>query len=206
MTTPSQPKPRKPGARPVVPPENIYAVRPVPRYVFFVMMGIGLAFMVGGGWVRVHDPFSIPKYVFLTLMMVGLLPIWIAFSTEQLRIEVGKQWLEIHGDLFYKKVLADDLLIDQAEIVDLSGVKNLGLTLRVWGCALPGYVTGWYRRKQESGLAVVLVTDKKAVLRVPTRFGWIILVSLKKNEELLGRLQKYASRPAAPAEGSEPAS
>ena len=204
MATPSQPKPRKPGSRPVVSAENIYPIRPVPRYVFFVMLGIGLALLVGSGWMRVHNPYSIPKYVFLTLMMVGLAPIWIAFSTEQLRIEVGKQWLEIHGDLFYKKVLADDLLIDQAEIVDLRGKKSDGLTLRIWGAKLPGYITGWYWNKS-LGWKVMLVTDRRAVLRIPTRFGWVILVSLTKNEELLARLQKYASRPAPSAEGSEPA-
>jgi len=200
MATPTQPKKRKPGSRPVVAPENIYPVRPVPKYVFWVMMAIGLALLGGGGWVRIHDP-HFPKYVFLILVATGLLPVWIAFSTEQLRIEVGKQWIEIHGDVFYKKVVAGDLLIEQAAIVDLSEVKNLGLTIRLWGCALPGYVTGWYRRKG-GGHAVTLITDAKAVLRIPTRHGWPILVSLTRNEELLARLQKYASRPAPSAEGS----
>jgi len=201
MSSSTKPKPKKRrSSRAPLPPENVYPVLAVPGYVLPVFLG-GAALLFGAAVVFFQPPGGMghwgEKSTFLLLLVLGLLCTWVAFSTRQLRVEVIGRELHVKGDLFSKKVDAGAVRVDRARIVNLASDPDCGLSWRVYGVPLlPGYTMGCFLLHR-GGWAWTLLTDRSAVLWLPTTEGATFLLSIDRAEHLLARLQKFAERKQA---------
>ncbi|MFT3805610.1 PH domain-containing protein [Arenimonas sp.] len=82
-----------------------------------------------------------------------------------------------------------DLDLDSARIVDLEQETSLRPVFRLFGTALPGYRSGWFRLRNRA-TAYVVLSDWRRVLVLPRRDGRLLLFSLQKPEMALEALRR----------------
>ena len=96
--------------------------------------------------------------------------------------------LIIRGDIYGRTIPRSELVIDNAQIVNLKVDRKYRMTLRTNGCGLPGYASGWFRLANgEKALAFVTASD--SVLYLPTTKGYSLLLSPKEPQRLLDTLR-----------------
>lgn len=126
----------------------------------------------------------------ISLLLIGILGLmgFMAFSLYNLRVAVAEDAIEIKGDLYGRRIPLSDLMVEQARIVDLDQDREYALRLRTNGIGLPGYQSGWFKmRNGEKALA--FVTQKRTVVRIPTRDGYTLLLSVEGADEFIQTLQ-----------------
>lgn len=109
------------------------------------------------------------------------------FSAKLLRVEVSETGVRIRGDLYGRTIPAADLKTSEASLVDL----RKGPYYPQWktnGVGLPGYLSGWFRLTNREK-ALLYVTDTSRVVRIPTRKGYSLLVSVAEPERFLEQVR-----------------
>ena len=115
--------------------------------------------------------------VLLMLAAIAGLLIYLMFSTKNTRFEVSPEGLRIRGDMYGRTIPKKSLLPDESVALDLVKDADWRPKWRTNGAALPGYQSGWFRLRNKEK-ALLFVTDQHQVVKLPTRDGYTILLSV----------------------------
>jgi hypothetical protein len=129
----------------------------------------------------------------VTALMLGLalLFAYLAATIGKASFEISSEGLRLRGDLYGRLIPAQSLLVEQAQIINLHHDPAHQLARRTAGTSVAGHQAGWFRLKNGEK-ALVYLTDRTAVLYVPTRQGYSILLSTPQPEALLTALRRVA--------------
>lgn len=128
----------------------------------------------------------------VSLLLVGLLGLFgvMIHSSRNARFTVSSEGLVLRGDMYGRTIAARDLIIEEAEHIDLRHKGPYSPKWRTLGTGLPGYLAGWFKLRNGEK-ALLYVTDNSSVVRVPTRNGYQVLLSVEDPHrflEALGRM------------------
>ena len=131
-----------------------------------------------------------------TCAAIGLLMLGIAgalgaaaWAASHTLLRVSEHGLSIEGDPFFGRSLAwHELDAAAAQIVSLERGSPHRPAWRTLGTGLPGYSAGWFKLAS-SEKALAFVTRGDTAIRVPTRHGWVLLMTVERPEELLAQIQ-----------------
>ena len=132
-------------------------------------------------------------FAVMAALLLGLLALFGSFvhSAQATRYEMSADGLRILGGIYGRTIPLADLAADEAKAVDLARERDLQLRIRTNGVGLPGYQAGWFRLRN-GGKALAFVTDRHRVVQIPTRTGYILLLSVTKPEEFVRALRQAA--------------
>lgn len=145
----------------------------------------------GTTWAGVSwtSPQGYARWSVLVLVVMGVGFGWAFFRR---RITFDGNVLEVRSTLFRRRVPVAQLLLDQAEVVDLKQHPRLALKHRSFGYSAPGFHSGHYRLR-DGRKGFLLVTDVHHALALPVRDGSVLLLSLVEPQTLLATLRKAAA-------------
>jgi len=124
----------------------------------------------------------------LVLVAVLLLMIWLAWSMQHVRFTVSNEGLRLQGDLYGRLIPLKSLKLDEAVVTNLNNDKDHQPKWRTMGTGLPGYAAGWF--KLRNGMkALLYVTDRTRVARIPTTEGYTVMVSAAEPQALIEALK-----------------
>ena len=134
---------------------------------------------------------------FAIILGIVLLGLWvlggyIAYSSRHVTFEIADQHLRIRGDLYGRRVPLSSLMLDQAEVVDLTANRELQFRWRTNGVSVPGYNSGWFRLRNRTK-SLAFVTDRRQVVVIPTREGYTLLMSVAQPQEFLVKLREASA-------------
>jgi hypothetical protein len=104
-------------------------------------------------------------------------------------VEVSPGGIRIRAPFYGRTVPMASLDCASARVIDLTTAGDLRPKWRTNGIGLPGYAVGWFKLGGGER-ALLVVTDKKRVLFLPTREGYSILVSASEPEKLLEAIKR----------------
>ena len=129
----------------------------------------------------------LPKGAAWTVLVVtGLLLTVGAWQLAAVRLRVDADSLTVGGG-FYRLTLPLDRLADSGAQAERA--PHYDLDVRTNGIGMPGLRIGWFRLG-DGGKAFAAITDPDKVVRIPTRDGYTVLVSVDEPDELLRRLHQ----------------
>lgn len=111
-----------------------------------------------------------------------------AFSSRHARFTVSSEGLELRGDMYGRTIAIRDLIVEEAEHINLEHRGPYSPKWRTFGTGLPGYLAGWFRLRNGEK-ALLYVTDKSNVVRIPTRNGYQVLLSVRDPVRFLEALE-----------------
>lgn len=124
------------------------------------------------------------------LLLVGLVFIVVtAMTMGRGSVEVSSGEVRIKAPFYGRSVPMASIDCASARIIDLTTAGDLRPRMRTNGIGLPGYAAGWFKLSNGER-ALLLVTDKRRVLYLPTREGYSILVSASAPEKLLEAIRR----------------
>lgn len=115
-----------------------------------------------------------------------------AYSARNSRIEVGENQLRLVGDFWGRSIDIRSLRLEDATIVDLASSRDYAPRRRTFGTAVPGYASGWFRL-HNGDKALAYLTNRRAVVYVPTSLGYSLLLSADRPQQLLDTLRSKAT-------------
>jgi len=127
-----------------------------------------------------------------SLAVIVLMGIGLGWAFFRRRVELAGNVLDVRSTLYRRRTPVADLLLDQAEVVDLGRDRRYGIRFKTNGYAMPGFYSGHFRL-QGGGKGFALVTDRSRVLVLPVRDGSALLLSLDRPQVLLDALRKVAA-------------
>lgn len=160
---------------------------PVITFGIAALALLGLLFLVAGA----------PAIIFgiVAVVLIALLCFLGSFvyASRRVRFEVSPEGLAIRGDLYGRRIPADSLLREQAKAVDLTLEQGCRPVARTNGAGFPGYGSGWFRLG-DGNQALIFVTDKRRVVYLPTRAGYIVLLSVAEPAKFLEALRHLTEK------------
>lgn len=174
--------------------------------VLWVLLPL-LAVLGVGMWAQLHDNRSEAPWMEVTLsppffLMGGsaawslavilLMGIGLGWAFFRRRVELAGNVLDVRSTLYRCRTPVADLLLDQAEMVDLSRDRRYGIRFKTNGYSMPGFYSGHFRL-QGGDKGFALVTDRARTLVIPVRGGSTLLLSLERPQALLEALRKVAA-------------
>lgn len=141
--------------------------------------------------------------VVLGFAVIGILAACVALgvslrSAQHAQFEVSPAGLRLRGDLWGRMVPGASLRLAEARVVDLRSDRDLAPSSRTAGTAMPGYRSGWFRLRNGER-ALLYVTDPSRVAYVPTRAGYVLLISVPDPAAFLGSLRRLVRTAASPS-------
>ena len=133
--------------------------------------------------------------IILCIVLVGVAALMLSFGVAGSRLvaEVSAEGLRIRGDLYGRLIRLPELDLQHAAVVQLAEHPEYRPVLRTNGTGLPGYASGWFRlRNRQKALLFLTPADRVAFL--PTRRNYVILLSVRRPEELIASLREQAGR------------
>lgn len=125
--------------------------------------------------------------VAVTLAIAGFYG-WIAWSINRSSVEVEGGALQLHVPMYGRSIPVSSLDLSSAAIVEVKKGSPYRPTGRTNGIGLPGFAVGWFKLNDGSK-ALLAITDRSRVVRIPTGEGYSLLVSVADPEGLLARLR-----------------
>jgi len=127
----------------------------------------------------------------ISLILVGVLVLmfWLAWSMQHVRFTVSNEGLRLQGDLYGRIVPLKSLKLDEAVVTNLNTDKEHQPKWRTMGTALPGYAAGWFKLRNGEK-ALLFVTDRTRVARIPTTEGYTVMVSVSEPAALIDELKR----------------
>ncbi len=129
--------------------------------------------------------------VFALLLLVFMLLVVTMLGSQNTRFELSPAGLRLRGDLYGRFVPMEKLRVDLAQVVDLRTQPSLAPASRRMGTAAPGYAAGWFRLRNGER-ALLYLTDRQHALYVPTRDGYVLLLSPQRPADMLEELRRQA--------------
>jgi hypothetical protein len=129
-----------------------------------------------------------------TVLMAVLMLVfaWFSFNIGKATFEVSSEGLRLRGDLYGRLIPTQSLLIKEAQIINLHHDEAHQLKRRTMGTGVPGHQAGWFRLKNGEK-ALVYLTDHTRVLYIPTREGYVVMLSTPQPDAMLAALQRIAA-------------
>lgn len=177
--------------------------------VLWVLLPL-LAVLGIGIWSQLHDSRTDAPWMEVTLSppfflmggsaawslaVIVLMGVGLSWAFFRRRVELAGNVLDVRSTLYRRRTPVADLLLDQAEVVDLGRDRRYGIRFKTNGYSMPGFYSGHFRL-QGGGKGFALVTDRARTLVIPVRGGSTLLLSLERPQALLEALRKVAA--AAP--------
>lgn len=174
--------------------------------VLWVLLPL-LAVLGVGMWAQLHDNRSEAPWMEVTLSppfflmggsaawslaVIVLMGIGLGWAFFRRRVELAGNVLDVRSTLYRRRTPVADMLLDQAEVVDLSHDRRYGIRFKTNGYSMPGFYSGHFRL-QGGGKGFALVTDRARTLVIPVRGGSTLLLSLERPQALLEALRKVAA-------------
>lgn len=174
--------------------------------VLWVLLPL-LAVLGVGMWAQLHDNRSEAPWMEVTLSppfflmggsaawslaVIVLMGVGLGWAFFRRRVELAGNVLDVRSTLYRRRTPVADLLLDQAEVVDLSRDRRYGIRFKTNGYSMPGFYSGHFRL-QGGGKGFALVTDRARTLVIPVRGGSTLLLSLERPQALLEALRKVAA-------------
>lgn len=174
--------------------------------VLWVLLPL-LAVLGVGIWSQLHDSRSDAPWMEVTLSppfflmggsaawslaVIVLMGVGLGWAFFRRRVELADNVLDVRSTLYRRRTPVADLLLDQAEVVDLGRDRRYGIRFKTNGYSMPGFYSGHFRL-QGGGKGFALVTDRARTLVIPVRGGSTLLLSLERPQALLEALRKVAA-------------
>lgn len=125
------------------------------------------------------------------LFTVAVLLVLFAFSSRHASVEVSPEGVNIRGGLYGRQIPMRSLVLDGARPVNLNTDTALKFSWRTNGIGLPGYCAGWFQLKNGQK-ALAFITDRSSVAYIPTREGYVLLLSVADPESLIASLKRVS--------------
>jgi hypothetical protein len=129
----------------------------------------------------------------LVLVSALVLMIWLPWSMQHVRFTVSPEGLRLQGDLYGRLIPLSSLKLDDAVVTNLNTDKDHQPKLRTMGTGLPGYSAGWFKLRNGTK-ALLYVTDRSHVVRIPTTEGYTIMLSVADPAALIAELRKQGAK------------
>jgi hypothetical protein len=113
-------------------------------------------------------------------------------GAQNSRFELSAAGLQLRGDLYGRFIPVGELRGDQAREVNVSADPALAPKWRLFGTAIPGYRSGWFRLRNGER-ALLYVTDPTRAVYIPTRNGYSLLLSVTDPARFVQRLAELGS-------------
>ena len=130
-------------------------------------------------------------FVIIGLVLVGalLMMCWLAWSMRHAMFTFSNEGLRLQGDLYGRLIPLKSLKLDAAVVTNLNTDKDHQPKWRTMGTGLPGYAAGWF--KLRNGMkALLYVTDRTHVARIPTTEGYTVMLSVADPAALIEELKR----------------
>jgi hypothetical protein len=129
-----------------------------------------------------------------TMMLVfAAMFLYIAWGARgHVRFEVTGEALQISGDMFGRSLPIASLDIDGMQTLDISHRSPYSPRWRRMGTGLPGYSAGWFSLRNGEK-ALLFVTDRSRVVRIPTSEGYSVMVSPQRPDAFMEALRAAAA-------------
>lgn len=129
-------------------------------------------------------------FIGVIVLLLGVVALmgYVAWSTKNSRAEVTPEGLKLVGDLWGRTVPYEELLLDDARVVDLRAEPDLQPRRRTMGTGLGSFNAGWFRLANNEK-ALIYLTDRRRVVYLPTSEGYSVLVSSAEPDRLLAALR-----------------
>lgn len=111
-------------------------------------------------------------------------------------ITLDEDGLAIRTTFYARKLAWNELLLQQARVVDLREHTGLKPLLKTNGTSLPGLRSGWFRLRNRRKALVAMAGRGTRVVHLPTTQGYDLLLKPRHPPALLQRLRELA--PAVP--------
>jgi hypothetical protein len=134
---------------------------------------------------------SLGFFAIISLVLLAgiVLMIWLAWSMQNVRFTVSNEGLRLQGDLYSRLIPLNSLKLDEAVVTNLNTDTDHQPTRRTMGTGLPGYAAGWF--KLRNGMkALLYVTDRTRVARIPTTEGYTVMLSVTEPQDLIETLKR----------------
>ncbi len=129
-------------------------------------------------------------FAIISLVLVGVLVlmVWLAWSMQHVRFTVSSEGLRLQGDLYGRLIPLKSLKLDEAVVTNLNTDKEHQPKWRTMGTGLPGYAAGWFKLHNGTK-ALLYVTDRTHVARIPTTEGYTVMLSVAEPRALIDALK-----------------
>lgn len=130
----------------------------------------------------------------ISLVLVGLLFLmgWLAWSMQHAQFTVSSDGLRLQGDLYGRLIPLKSLKLDEAVVTNLHTDTAHQPTRRTMGSGLPGYAAGWFKLRNGTK-ALLYVTDRTRVARIPTTEGYEVMLSVNDPAALIAALKQQGA-------------
>lgn len=129
--------------------------------------------------------------IIAVVLLLSLVPLgYTAWSTRHVNCTVSPEGLRIQGDMYGRLIPLKSLVLDQAVTTNLTTDKEHQAKWRTNGVGLPGYASGWFKLRNGEK-ALLFVTDKTRVARIPTTEGYTVMLSVADPLALIDALKQY---------------
>jgi hypothetical protein len=126
--------------------------------------------------------------------IIGLVPLaalgvlmYLAWSMQGAQFTVSSEGLRLQGDLYGRLIPLQSLKFYEAVVTDLNADRDHQPTRRTMGTSLPGYSAGWFRLRN-GAKALLYVTDRARVARIPTTEGYTLMLSVDDPAALIAEI------------------
>jgi hypothetical protein len=117
----------------------------------------------------------------LTVILSGVLLVLVG---QKLSCEVGEDGLRLRGPMYGRVIPWSSIDVSTVEVVDLRDHAEYRPRIRTNGIGFPGYKVGWFRLVNRQK-ALLFLTEQERVVRIPTRDGFDVFVSVEDPDALL---------------------
>lgn len=132
-------------------------------------------------------------FALIGLVLVGflVLMVWLGWSMQNARFTVSHEGLRLQGDLYGRLIPLKSLKLDEAVVTNLNTDTDHQPTRRTMGTGLPSYSAGWFKLRN-GAKALLYVTDRTRVARIPTTEGYTVMLSVSDPAALIAELRRLA--------------
>lgn len=172
-------------------PEKQFELSAVSSKIYLFLAAIMLVpvLLIAVMWMLNPNEFSnTPPWLWPVVLLLG--PIIIIISMKGLRnpqVILSSEFLMLKVSFINKKWPISELLCDQIRIVNLEKETELKPKWKLFGAAMPGLRSGYFRLKNKQN-AHVYLTDFQKVVYIPTVKGPLLL-SLQRPKEFMDYIQ-----------------
>ncbi len=130
-------------------------------------------------------------FAIISLVLVGALLMmgWVAWSMRHATFTVSSEGLSLQGDLYGRLIPLKSLKLDEAVVTNLNADRDHQPKWRTMGTGLPGYAAGWFKLRNGTK-ALLYVTDRTHVARIPTTEGYTVMLSVADPAALIEELSR----------------
>ena len=129
----------------------------------------------------------------LILLGVFFMMGWLAWSMQHATFTVSREGLHLRGDFYGRLIPLKLLKLDEAVVTNLNTDKDHQPKWRTMGTGLPGYSGGWFKLRNGTK-ALLYVTDRTRIVRIPTTEGYTLLLSVADPAALIAELRMQDSK------------